>query len=361
MNLEGRDRRLVFWLVAGVSVLAFVVLMWPFLPALCWAGAISVLMFPMYTRMRKRWHPNFSALFVTLVAGTLIILPFVAVGTVAGVSVYGTLQDLRADEGSGRISFDMIAAEVDARMLPITQQLGVQPLNTREWVDEHREDLTRNLAEPVALGARAAITTILTLIFSIIATFFFIRDGHLLLKPTLEIIPLPHEESLRILESVRKTIHSVFVGIILVAFLQGSIATGMYWAVGIDGWVLWGALTIMLCMIPLLGSPLVYLPLAASLALEGKYWNAFALAIVGLIVISNVDNALRPFVISAKCGLHPLGIFFSVLGGVLLMGPIGIMVGPVVLTLVIAFADVLRVKGHLAEQAHGSEPGSATV
>lgn len=335
--------------------------MWPFLPALCWAGAVSVLMYPLYARLRKRWSPNPSALFVTFVAATVIIFPFVAIGTVAGVTVYGTLQDLRAEEGTGRISFDMIGREVDSRMLPITQQLGLQPLNTREWVSEHREDLVRNLREPLAHGVQTAVVTILTLVFAIIATFFFIRDGHHLLRPSLEIIPLPQEESLRILESVRRTIHSVFVGIILIAFLQGGIATAMYWAVGIDGWVLWGAITIMLAMIPLLGSPIVYLPLATSLAMQGKYVNAIVLALVGLIVISNVDNALRPFVISAKSGLHPLGIFFSVLGGVLLIGPIGIMVGPVLLTLVIAFADVLRVKSHLEELAHDSAHDSATA
>jgi predicted PurR-regulated permease PerM len=112
---------------------------------------------------------------------------------------------------------------------------------------------------------------------------------------------------------------------------------------------IWALVTFVFCTVPLLGAPIIYVPLALRLMAEGKLPQAIALLAVGFLVVSQVDNILRPFFIGARAKLHEMAVFFSLLGGVLALGPVGIVAGPVVLTLLLGLVDVLRTQRRLAE------------
>jgi predicted PurR-regulated permease PerM len=100
--------------------------------------------------------------------------------------------------------------------------------------------------------------------------------------------------------------------------------------------------TTVLCAVPLLGAPIIYVPLSLLLIAQGKYWQGITLAAVGFLLVSQSDNILRPFIIGARVDLHPMAIFFSLLGGIFAMGPVGIMVGPIVLTMLLALQEIIR-------------------
>jgi predicted PurR-regulated permease PerM len=143
---------------------------------------------------------------------------------------------------------------------------------------------------------------------------------------------------------VVETIHATVYGATAVAVAQGALTGLAFWFLGLPAPLLWTAVTTVLCFVPLLGAPVVWVPTVIVLAAQGAYGKAFALSLWGLLVVGLVDNFIRPIVIGARTQLHPMVVFFSVLGGLLLMGPLGLLMGPVILAITIALLEILKLK-----------------
>ncbi|HMS57129.1 MAG TPA: AI-2E family transporter, partial [Fimbriimonadaceae bacterium] len=137
---------------------------------------------------------------------------------------------------------------------------------------------------------------------------------------------------------------AALVGIVLVSIIQGTLAGIIYAIAGVPNSLMWGVATIIACMIPMVGGPIVYAPIGLLLLTQGKTWQGLLVLGVGFGLISQIDNLLRPFFIGAKTNLHPMAIFFSLLGGVLVWGPLGLFLGPMLLTVVLCVFELLGSK-----------------
>ncbi|OWU65688.1 MAG: hypothetical protein CBB60_003380, partial [Armatimonadetes bacterium Cent15-Ar3] len=104
-----------------------------------------------------------------------------------------------------------------------------------------------------------------------------------------------------------------------------------------------GVISVLLCVVPLLGAPVIYVPVGLLFLAQGETTKAAIVLAVGFIIVSQIDNVLKPLFIGSKVALHPLAIFVSVLGGIAVFGPIGLMVGPMVLSILLGLYD------HIAE------------
>jgi predicted PurR-regulated permease PerM len=345
-TIATKYRDIAFWIIAGAILLATLILIRPFLPAILWAIVLSVLMHPYYLRLRKRFNENSSALIATLSTILLIGLPLFVVAVAVVLQVNMFIRDMLAGAPPGHegLTLDNLLLEVDRLLAPFTTRFGDGDFSLAAWVQENREALTRGLGRPVGQALFAIGFGIFSAVIAFLSMFFMLRDGHRLRGPALELIPLPEEESEHILNRLRETIRAVFVGVVLVAFVQGTVAGVTYHLVGVPNALMWGVFTIILCTIPLMGAPLIYIPLAITLAAQGHYIQAAILLGVGFIFVSNIDNLLRPFIIGARVPLHPIAIFFSLLGGVLMMGAIGIFAGPLLLAAALAVQDVIRLR-----------------
>jgi predicted PurR-regulated permease PerM len=128
----------------------------------------------------------------------------------------------------------------------------------------------------------------------------------------------------------------------LVAIIQGTIMGITYALAGAPNALLLGVLSVILCIIPLLGAPVLYIPSGLIMLANGNTAGAFAVLGVGFLVVSQIDNLLKPFFIGGRANLHPMATFFSILGGVLLFGAVGVMAGPMLLTILIALQHIVR-------------------
>jgi predicted PurR-regulated permease PerM len=128
----------------------------------------------------------------------------------------------------------------------------------------------------------------------------------------------------------------------VVAVVQGTLAGVAYAVVGLPAPLLWTAVTIVLCLIPVLGAPIVWAPAALFLALQGEAGRAIGLVLWGLLVVGTIDNILRPILIGNRTQMHPLPVLLAVVGGSILMGPLGLFMGPVVLTGTMELVDIFR-------------------
>ncbi|MEA2736542.1 MAG: hypothetical protein QOE14_2993, partial [Humisphaera sp.] len=152
-------------------------------------------------------------------------------------------------------------------------------------------------------------------------------------------------ETRQVVARTKDVIYASVYGSVMIAIVQGTLGGIAFWALGVPSPLLWGAVMTLLCMIPMAGSFLVWVPAAIYLLAVGHPMKALALTLWGALVISTIDNILRPKLVGERTHMHELIIFFSVLGGLQVFGMIGLVAGPVIAAIAIALVEVWRRSG----------------
>lgn len=354
-------RGIAFGVLLALTTVAGGWIVLRFVPSLLWATVLAVLMAPIHARFLKRFSPNGAALFATLTTIALVGIPLLLVGTVLTLQIASSARQFAAMQPDGKYSFDDAVTQIDDAVHPIAVRVGAQDFHIRDWVNENKDDITKGATGLASAAAKSTGETLFNLVVAFLTLFFMLRDGHKLKEPALELIPLPRDRAEGILNQMCQTIHAVFIGVVLVALIQGAIAGLFYWICGVPSPLVWFVATTVLCAVPLLGAPLIYAPWGIILLVDGKIWQGLLLLGVGFGVVSQIDNILKPLVIGARTNLHPMAIFFSLLGGVFALGPVGIMAGPVVLTLLLALQDIIRERNREAQEAAAHKVSNETT
>jgi predicted PurR-regulated permease PerM len=144
----------------------------------------------------------------------------------------------------------------------------------------------------------------------------------------------------RLYKRVGDTVHATVYGTFAIAAVQGLLGGLMFWWLGLPAPLLWGLVMGLLAIVPMLGAFVVWGPAALFLALEGNWGSALTLVLWGMLVIGTIDNLLRPIFVGNRLKLHTMLTFLSVVGGLLLFGPAGLILGPVVLTITISLLEI---------------------
>jgi len=175
-----------------------------------------------------------------------------------------------------------------------------------------------------------------------ISSFFFIRDGYLILDYVRDIIPLKKEARTTIIERAAKMLRAVVYGIIFTAGVQGFLGGLGWWFVGLPHPLLFGFLMFITGMIPFVGTPVIWIPGAIKLFIDGGVTNGLILLTWGFGVVSMVDNFIRPVFISEGSKIHMLVVFVGIFGGLFNWGFLGLFMGPLVLSLGLFVIDIYR-------------------
>jgi predicted PurR-regulated permease PerM len=342
-------RLIAFWILAGAVLAGCVAILLPFVPALLWATVLSVLMYPLYDRWRIKLsrtkvfggdRAGTVASLATVVATIVIVIaPLMLIGIGLFAQVGGISKSLAGE--TGKPTFESALAQLDVAIQPFVDKVGGD-FSIKDYVLSHEEEIAQSLRTPISRFAGQAAFTILTVVISLLSMFFMLRDGEKLRKPAIDLIPLSPDQTNNILHRVGETIRAVFVGTVLVAMMQGFIFGVGLVIIGVPNSLLFGVLTAILGLIPLMGPPVAFIPLGLVLLSQGKVNEGIAVLALGFLVVSQIDNFVRPFLIGERVNLHPLAIFFSILGCVLWIGPIGIMAGPMLLTTLLALVEAVR-------------------
>ncbi|HKA60987.1 MAG TPA: AI-2E family transporter [Methylomirabilota bacterium] len=163
--------------------------------------------------------------------------------------------------------------------------------------------------------------------------FFFLRDGDTIVGTAVRLVPMSRERRDHLMDHVGAVIRAVVFGSLLTALVQGVLVAAGFAMVGLASPLVFGALASVTALIPLVGTPVVWVPAVAVLFLQGRWIAALFLAGWGVVVVSSADNVLRPLFISGRAPISTLPVFLGVLGGVSAFGPIGLVAGPVLVSL----------------------------
>lgn len=337
-------RNLVFVALLVASLALCVMAALPFVPALLWAATMAILAKPLMTRF-SRLGDTGSALAATLVTGLILTIPLAIIGFGFALQVENVAEQLQGK------SFDTLLGEAERWLTPLVQRVGVEHLDLREALRKNAGSLATGIRPVATRFAVGAGTTVVTVVIALLTQFFLLRDASRLREPVQAYSPLSPERTQAVLHRTAETVRAVFIGTVLVAAIQGAIMGMAFWWAGIPNALLLGVVAAMACVIPLLGAPVLYLPIGLGLLATGDVRGAAIVLAVGLLIVSNVDNFMKPFLIGDRASLHPMAVFFAILGGTLLVGPIGVMAGPMLLTLTLGLLEALREKIELERAA----------
>jgi predicted PurR-regulated permease PerM len=343
------DRRLFITLLNFFFLLCFLYLVYrilaPFLDTLGWAGVIGIATFPLYRRLRNRLpgRGTIAASIMTPLVVMTLVVPFVLFIFVLGgevSQVYQYLEKVTSGSGHdvlGTLSRHSFVQPVLERIQPLLTMLDIEVSNT----------LLPSLKKLAAflLGYSTALLKnfflmIIKLVLMVITLFFLYRDGETFLQRFLSVLPLEEAESDALLDTVRRVLSAVIYGILLTCLVQGILGGIGFWFSGLPSPILFGALMAVAALVPVVGTALIWLPGGLWLIAGGDVIMGIALLAWGMFVVGMIDNLLRPFFISERAHLPLFVIALGVLGGVFAFGPLGVVTGPIVLALFLAFFEI---------------------
>lgn len=305
----------------------------PFISALALSLIIVTICYPMYVAIKKgvpRQNETLAALIATFIVVILIVLPLLFISTIFVRELASFYQNLGAGQD-----------------LTIEHYLNTLENTVALYIPEFQVNLTEQLKQSAGwfvsnLGSIFAgtLSTIFIILISLIGSFYFFRDGKELLKVILKISPLPDKEDTVIFSRLAKAVRSVATGVLLLSLIQGVLAAIGFTLFGIERGVLWGAIAAILAMLPGVGTVTIMIPAVAYLFITSSAFAAIGLAIWAIIMVVVIDNMLGPYLMSRGNNMHPFLMMLSVLGGISMFGPIGFIVGPVIVTLFVVLLEI---------------------
>jgi len=190
---------------------------------------------------------------------------------------------------------------------------------------------------------QTAFHLIFGLLILTVSVYFFLVDGPAMIQTILMLLPLDKNYEQELLGEFARTSRAVVVAMLLAAVTQGLIAGLGYAVAGMDYLVLLIMLTTLAALIPFVGPMIVWVPVCVYLAfVEERFLAAGLLATWGVLVVGTIDNFVKAFVLHGQSQLHPLLALLSILGGVQTLGPIGIVVGPVAVSMLQTLLGIVR-------------------
>jgi len=330
-------RRVILgFLLGGLLLLSYAVLHL-FIVPVAWAVIIAYATWTPYRQLRSRLprYPTISALLMTLLLSAAFVLPALWIGmllrTEVGVAIAAVTAQIR--EGAFVLpefvrTLPWIGDDLQAMVGELTREPEALRAQLTEWVRQG-SDLALTLIGDV--GRNAA-----KLGFALITVFFLYRDGERVLEQVVAVLRRFLGERLDpYLSAVGGMTKAVVWGLIATAIGQGFVAGLGYWWAGVPAPVLMGAITAVIAMIPF-GTPFAWGSIGAWLLLTGNTVEGVGLLLWGALVVSWVDNLVRPLVISNATRIPFLLVMFGVLGGLAAFGLVGLFLGPVVLAVLMA-------------------------
>ncbi len=330
----------LFLITIGVLILCALVLQ-PFFSAILGAIVLAVV-----TRRPYNWlgskirNPSLCAAVALILIILAVIVPTYFLAQELGKQALAFVNSLRNGAHQDKIS-SYIANHpaLAARIEDFTSSIDLNNAtrSTAAFVGG-------NLAGFVGHSVRL-ITQLVVMLFLL---FFLLRDRAVALSSLRALLPLRNDETDELLQRIGDTILATALGRLTIAAVQGVLAGLAFWVLGVPGVILW-AFTLTACaMIPAFGSFLVWGPIAVYLGLSGHWGKAALLALWGGLIVSTIDNILYPILVGSHLRAHTTTILLSILGGVALFGPIGIVLGPVLFTLADTLLEIWQTRSTAA-------------
>ena len=308
-----RQRAVLLILVLGLG-LAYA--LWPFSTGLMGALVLYVVFSPVHRGLvARRLNAGLAAGIVVLMALVLVVGP--------GISFVGLVANEAQAMAAGVIQSPLLARLRELRMGPydIGAQIEVLGSQLVSWVGS---SALRVVGTATRLGIQLTIA-----FFGLFYLLVAPAGAFTAIRP---FIPFSAKNAGVLRARFRDVTFSTLVGTGVTAAVQGLLVGLAFWVTGLSNAVFWGVVTVIVAILPVVGSGLIWVPGAAALAIEGRYGWAIALAIWGVLVVGNVDNVIRPYVFRRWARIHPFITVIGAFAGINWFGLLGLLIGPLAIS-----------------------------
>jgi len=350
----------LFFLITAIVFYLFYQIIIPFFAPLAWAAVFAILFFPLYEKVLQLTKSRgLSSLLVCIVIIILIIGPvtylFVALVSEAANAVAKVDAMIKSGELEQMLAIDL--PWLDAAKEKLSKYYDLSKINLDQIIKQSMESVSGVILNQTSW----LITNITRLVFyfllMIFALYYFFKDGEVLVQKTKRLMPLTANQINLTFRQLHDVIQATMYGGVVVALIQGLIGGILFAIVGIPSPIFWGAIMAFLSIIPFVGAFIVYVPAGLILIIGGSYIKGIIVIAIGSVVISQIDNVLRPFLISGRTSMHPLLLFFTILGGIYLFGLLGVVLGPIIAAIFVTLLKIFEFKLHPETEASVAREG----
>lgn len=346
-------QNLFLFAIFAVLLVAVIAILRPFFSVILWSSLLYILISPLHRKIHNKMNPEKKGykLKRVLLSGSF------AVGTILVIAGLAFL--LGSQLISQLISFLEDAENfikenpnffTDADIVIWVKEFLQANEIAINWIEnfdlrEQIINLIQNYSSKLFYFSRTLISGtgsfLISLAFSIFILYFFYLDGPYLASLLAKAIPIKPVHVTRIMNKFIQVIRGLFSGYILVALYQGFVAFILMLIFRVEGAILFSVLLMFASFIPLFGAAIIWAPIGLIMCFTGPIWKGILFLILSAITISFLDNFLRPFFLKERIKVHPLIIFFAILGGIQLFGVNGLLLGPIVIIFFFTILDIL--------------------
>jgi predicted PurR-regulated permease PerM len=336
----------------------FAVLATPIAKPLAWALIIGIATLPHHNRLAARFpdHPDRAAGLMVLAITVCFILPVAAVI----VMVVENAAEWYAEGERLVLAFKTIGTDTfhhfpfAGEIITLGERSGIDisgfGAKLADGASGYLLDVTTNTAKNLG-------ELLFTLAVALFMLFYIYRDGEHTVSVAISRFASNQDKAHRYFSEIRATTTAVTVGTILTCLAQGVTAGVGYFVAGVPAPLLCAALTALAALVPVVGTGLIWLPLAALIAINGAYLKALLLTIWCAIFVGLADNAIRPLAIGAKSNIPVPAIVLGAICGLIALGILGLILGPVIFAILITFwRDITGSDNAPESERHHQEP-----
>ncbi len=330
MQTKIMERYFFFGLLFATLVFTFLIFR-PFWAVLVLGISFSIVLYPIYEWLKKRMA-NWVAAFLTVVLFTIVLCgPLLGLGFI----VFNQSQDLYHNVvRSGDIGpfLNSLGSTIN-KFLPQETNFDMQA-KTSEFISY----VSSNIAKIFS----ATLSAFFSFLLMLLIIFYFLKDGARWKRAIVVLSPLGDQDDEKIITKLSQSVNAVIKGNLLIAVIQGILMGFGLWIFGIPNAALWGVVASVASFLPTIGTALISVPSIIFLLIAGESANAIGLLIWSVLAVGLVDNFLSPLIVGGKTNIPPLLILFAVLGGIALLGPVGVLVGPLTVSLLLTLISIYR-------------------
>jgi len=318
----------------------------PFLEPILWAIVIAIVCYPFFRKLQElmKQRKALSAMTMTLLVAFILLLPFTLLIISLANEVVEGYQWVEEMIKTGRLQAYLEQLKRIPIFYQVFEKLGqytdLSQIDPQHLLLKNIQQVSTFFYNQSSAILKGLSNFIIGFLFALLSLYYLFKDGHRLFETLKEILPIRPKERDFLFHRLQEMINATIYGGILIAVIQGLLGGLSFWILGIPSPVFWGTAMAFLSFIPLGGTALIWAPAAILLFIQGAFLKGIILLMIGIFIISMVDNFLRPFFVGTRTNIHPLLLLFAVLGGIQVFGMIGLVAGPLIVVLCITIIEI---------------------
>lgn len=339
----------LFFLITAIFFYLFYRLIIPFFAPICWAAVLVIIFFPLYEKILSKVKSKGLASFIVCLFIIILIIGPIAYLFAALVSeAANAVAKVNAMIKSGELDkyFAIDLPWIEAVKQKLSSYFDLSQINFDNVIKQAIENVSSVILNQTSWLITNGTKMVFYFALMVFTMYYFFKDGEHVVQRIKRLMPLTPNQVNITIHQLREVIQATMYGGVVVALIQGLLGGILFAVMSIPSPVFWGAIMAFLSIIPFVGAFIIYIPAGIILIVGGSYIKGVIVIAVGIVVVSQADNVIRPLLISGRTSMHPLLLFFTILGGIYLFGLLGIVLGPLIAAVFITLLQIFELKLH---------------